>query len=150
MKIILLEDIRNLGKKYDIKNVSDGYARNFLFPNNLAKPATPSSLKKLEKLKEQMNQEEARLKKHLEEIARRINGIALEFFLKTDKSGTVFGSVSKKQILKAMRDTRLIDKEHVNIKLEQPIKKLGEHKVAVDLKKGVKAELKIVVRPEKA
>ena len=73
MQIILLQDIRGLGSKYDLKETKDGYARNFLFPNKLAEPATPGNLKKLEELKKRLNQEEEETKRRLEEIARKIN-----------------------------------------------------------------------------
>jgi len=148
MQIILLQDIRGLGRKNDTKDVADGYARNLLFPNGLAKPATASELKKLAELKEQMSKEDKELEKRLREIAKKINETALEFKVKTDKSGSVFGSIGKEQILSAMRDAKLIFKERVDIKLDHPIKEIGEHSVAVDLKKGALANLKILVKPE--
>ena len=148
MKVILSEDVRSLGKKHDVKDVSDGYARNFLFPNKLAEPATLGALKKLEVTKATMDKNEEELKKRLEEIVRKISETALEFTLKTGADGAVFGSVTKEQILKAMRDARFITKERISIELARPIKELGEHKVAVDLKNGIKTELKILVRPE--
>lgn len=148
MKIILLQDVRGVGIKHDVKDVADGYARNFLFPNKLAEPATPAALKKLEGLKAEMDKDEKELIKKLQEAARKINETALEFQLKTGEDGSVFGSITKEQILKAVRDAGFVTKERVDVELDQPIKKLGEHKVAVDLKKGIKAELKIIVRQE--
>lgn len=150
MKIILLQDVRSVGIKYDVKDVAAGYARNFLFPNKLAEPATPGAFKRLEAFRAEMNKNEAELVKKLQEIARKIRETALEFTLKTDKDGSVFGSITKEQILKAMRDAGFLTKERAEIELERPIKELGGHKVAVDLKKGIKAELKIVVRSEAA
>jgi large subunit ribosomal protein L9 len=148
MKVILLENVKNVGSKYDVKDVSGGYARNFLFPNKLAKPATPGSLKELEALKSRFNKEETELKKHLEESARKMKETALEFYLKTDEEGSVFGSITKEAILKGMRDTGLTTKERVEIVLDHPIKELGERKLLVRLKKGVESEIKIIVRPE--
>ncbi len=148
MKVILLQDVRGLGRKNDTKDVADGYARNLLFPNGLAKPATASELKKLTELKEQMSKEDRELEKRLLGIAKKINETTLEFKVKTDKSGSVFGSIGKEQILSAMRDAKLIFKERFDLNLEHPIKEIGEHKVAVDLKKGIKTELRVVVRPE--
>ncbi len=148
MQIILLQDVRGLGKRYDVKNVSDGYARNLLFPNKLAEPATPEELKRLEEMKAKLDQDDVELRSQLGEIARKIKETALEFNLKADKSGAIFGSVTKEQILSAMRDARLVGKERVDIELEHPIKKLGEHVVAVDLKKGIRTELRIVIKSE--
>lgn len=148
MKVILLADIGGMGKKYDVKDVSDGHARNLLLPKKLAKPATPQALKELGQLKAELEKENAELRKHLEELARQINESYLEFELKTDEKGSVFGSVTKGMILRAMREQNWLRKERVDILLEHPLKEFGEHKVAVDFKKGITAELKIIVRPQ--
>src|SRR5579872_4729452 len=107
MQIILLEDVRGVGLKHDIKEVRDGYARNFLFPNKLAERATPSSLKKLEEMKATHDAKEIELKKHLEEIARRITDMRIQFELKRGKDGSIFGSVNKEAVLKALREHKL-------------------------------------------
>ena len=148
MKVILIQDVRGVGKKNDVKEVSDGYARNFLFQNNLAKAATPVNIKQLENLKSKFDKEEVELKKHLEELARKMKDISLEFTLKTDEAGSVFGSVTKEMILKSLRENHIVSTERVDITLDHPLKIFGEHKIAVDLKKGVVAELKIKLRPQ--
>lgn len=148
MKIILLDDVRGLGKKFDVKEVNDGYARNFLFPNKLAENATASALKKIAALKEEHNKNEKELIVHLSEIAKKIDATKLEFFLKVDKSGAVFGSVNKESILKALREHELVLTERVDIDLKYPLKELGEYTVPLDLKKGVTASLRIVVAKE--
>jgi len=146
MKIILLDDVRSLGKKFDVKDVSDGYARNFLFPNKLAEPATDGTLKKIEAMRAEHEKKDREFRAELEAIALKLKGTKLEFFLKTDKTGAIFGSVNKESILKALREHRFITTERVDIDLKYPIKELGEYTVKVDLKKGVTAELKIVVQ----
>jgi large subunit ribosomal protein L9 len=148
MRVILLEDVKNLGKKYEIKEVSDGYARNYLFPNKLARPATPTFIAEIENLKRKNQEKEEALIKHLNELARKINESRIEFYLKTDKTGKIFGSVNKEMILKALREHKLITKERISVLLNGPIKQLGEYKVEIDLKKGIKAQLKIVILPE--
>jgi large subunit ribosomal protein L9 len=148
MKIILIEDLRGLGKKFDVKEVNDGYARNFLLPNKLAEQATPSALKKLASMKEEHDQKEKELITHLAELARKISETKIEFFLKTDKSGAVFGSVNKESILKALREHELVLTERVDIDLKYPLKELGEYSVPVDLKKGITANLRVVVAKE--
>jgi large subunit ribosomal protein L9 len=145
MKVILLEDVRNIGKRYNVKDVADGYARNFLFPNKLAEPATPVALKRLDAMKAAHEKDEKELIAHLQQIAQKLNETKLEFELKVDKTGAVFGSVNKESILKALREHDFITKERVDIDLDRPIKELGEHTVHVDLKKGVTTELKINV-----
>lgn len=148
MKIILIEDLRSLGKKFEVKEVSDGYARNFLFPNKLAEPATPGALKKLESLKAEHDKNENLVIAHLREVAKNIEKNKLEFLVKTDKSGAVFGSVNKESILKALRGHEFVGKERVEIDLKYPLKEIGEYTIPVDLKKGVTATLKVVIAKE--
>ena len=145
MKVILLKDVRAIGKKYDVKDVSDGYARNFLFPNALAEPATGGALKKVEERRAIMERENVESRKRAADIAERIAATTLEFELATGKDGSVFGSINKEGILKALRDYNLVRKERVEIALEHPIKALGDSVVAVDLKNGIVAYLKIRV-----
>jgi large subunit ribosomal protein L9 len=148
MKVIFLEEVRNVAKKFDVKDVSDGYARNFLFPNKLAEPATQSALKKLDVLKAEHDKNEADLLLRLNEIAKKINETKIEFAVKTDKSGAVFGSVNKESILKALREHELVRTERIDIDLKYPLKELGEYTVPLDLKKGVIATLKVVIAKE--
>lgn len=146
MKVILLEDVPRIGRKFEVKEVSAGYARNFLFPNKLAETATPGAMKKLEAAQAEHNREEQELLKRLREIAQKIEGTTLVFELKTDKAGSVFGSVNKEGVLRALRDHGLITKERVDVELKYPIKTPGDHAVPIDLKKGVTATLKISIR----
>lgn len=168
MKVILLEDVTGIGRRRDVKEVSDGYARNFLFPNALAKLATANNLKESEKEKVRFEKEDEALKKRLVEIARLMTERHLEFEMKTAehgppearlsprlrrvgagaKGGKAFGSVTKDRILKALRDTGWLGKERVEIKLDHPLKELGEHYVEVDLNKGITAKLKVVLLPQ--
>lgn len=148
MKIIILEDIKKLGKRFEVKEVSDGYARNFLFPNKLAELATPAALAKIEAMKAEHDKEDGEAKKRLKEIAADMEAAKLVFPLKTDAAGSAFGSINKETILKALRDRRIITKERIDIDLDRPIKEFGEYKIAIDLKKGVAAELKIKVVKE--
>lgn len=148
MKVILQEEVKGLGKKYDVKDVSDGYARHYLLPRKLAKPGTAMELKKLQETKARMEREDEELKKHLEELARRLGDRYIEFQLKVDDTGTVFGSVNKEMILKALREHDLVGRERVEVELDHPIKDIGDHAVAVGFKKGIQAKLKVVVRPQ--
>ncbi len=145
MKVIFLQDVRNVGRRNDVKDVSDGYARNFLFINKLAEPASPAALKKLETMKAAHDAEEAALLRKLDDEKRAIEAVALEFPLKADKSGAPFSSVNKETILTALREHKLITTERVAIDLKYPIKEFGEHVVTVDLKKGVSAKMRIKV-----
>jgi large subunit ribosomal protein L9 len=146
MKIILLEDVRNLGKKFDVKEVNDGYARNFLFPNKLAETATATSLKQVAEMKAKSEKKELEMIAHLREVAAKLKETKLEFELKADKSGTLFGSVNKESILKALREHHFVTTERVDIDLKHPIKEAGEYSVEVDFKKGVVVKLGIIVK----
>ncbi len=148
MKVIFLSDVRNVGKKYEVKDVSDGYARNFLFPNKLAEIATSEALKKIEAMRAAHEKEDHEMLAHLESLARKINETKLQFEVKVDRSGVVFGSINKESILKALREHKLIGAERIDIDLKYPIKELGEFPVAIDLKKGVAAKLGVIVVKE--
>lgn len=148
MKVILNEEVRGVGKKHEVKEVRDGYARNFLFPNKLAEPANPSSLKKLEALLADLDKNEADYIKKLEEVAAKIKSMSIEFELKKGKDGSIFGSVNKEAVLKALREHHLITKERVDITLDHPIKEPGKYVIPIDLKKGIAVDLKIIVKAE--
>ena len=148
MKVIFLQDVRGVGRRHDIKEVSDGYARNFLFPNKLAETATESSLKKLHEMKAAHDAAEAALMAQMEEKKRAIEGMTIQFALKADKSGAPFASVNKDTILTALRDHKFITTERVGVELKYPIKEFGDHVISIDLKKGVVARLKIRVVKE--
>ncbi len=148
MKVVLLADVKAIGKKFEVKEVSDGYARNFLFPNNLAKTATASALKEVSTMREKGEKEDADHMKQLHELARLLNDRHLEFPMKTDNKGSVFGSVTKDMILKGLRDAGLVRTERIDLKVDHPLKELGEHLLEVDLKKGIKAKLKVVLLPQ--
>ncbi len=150
MKVILLEDIKGLGKKFDIKNVSDGYARNFLIPKGLAKIATDKSVKELEAQKAEQEKKEKETKIELEKIAKNLENQEFEFTIKTGKKGEVFGSVSKDDIRTRIdaninADLRRYLKD-IKINLERPIKTLGERRVEIDLGKGVKINIKVIIK----
>ena len=149
MRVIFLQDVRGKGNRGEVKEVPDGYARNMLLPNKLAEPATGGAIKKLEELKARSEKENQELKKHVDELLRKINERALEFTLKSDKEGSAFGSVTKEKILAALRSAGLVTKERVEIDVERPIKAFGEHKIPLRLRGGIAGELKILVRPEK-
>jgi large subunit ribosomal protein L9 len=143
MKVIIIEDIRGFGKKYDVKEVKSGYARNFLFPRNLAKAATEIGLKELEKQKAEWGKKEEGIKEKLKEAARKLESEKIVFELKAGEKNEVFGSVTKDDILKK------ISIKDAEVKLAKPIKSLGEHEVEVDLSKGIKAKIKVLVNPAK-
>lgn len=140
MKVILLVDVRGVGRRYEVKEVHDGYARNFLIPQKLAVLADEKQLAAKKSHDEQEAGETERLQKLADKLAKEV----FEFKIKAGAKGEVFGSVSKKDIEGALRNTPSAGAEVV---LEHPIKATGEHEVEVSLGRGVKAKVKILIKP---
>jgi len=149
MKIILLKDVKGLGKKDDVKEVKDGYARNFLIPRGLARVAVKTALQELEIKKARLRQEETEEKKRLVKLAQTLAERYIEFTLKVNEAGIPFGAVNKDSILKGLRDTGLFGKERVEIKLEHPIKEIGEYRIPVRLPYGIETSATVKVQPQK-
>jgi len=149
MKIILLQDVQNIGKKGDAKTVADGYARNYLFPANLAVKATDQEIGKREMLKGKREKDEVETIKRLTKLASELSKKELNFYLKTDKkTKSVFGSVTKDDIAKALRGQAILTKDRVSVKIDHPIKELGRHQVTVQFHKDITVELTVVVKGE--
>lgn len=148
MKIILLEDVKSLGKKGEIVNVNDGYARNFILPKKLGVEATG---KNLNDLKLQKNNEKKIALENLEaakNLGEQIKAGKVELSIKVGEGGRTFGSVSSKEIAAAVKEQMGLDVDKKKIQLKEAIKSLGTHIVAVKLHPEVTAELKVVVREE--
>ena len=143
MKVILLSDVPKLGKKGDIKNVADGYARNFLIARGLAVVESSGSVKVLEKQNEEAAREDARRRKEAEQLKEVLKDRKLEFRVKAS-DGKVSGSVSGKQIEEAMKQQDItIDKR--KLKDFQPLNELGEYDVKIELYKDVIGTIKVVL-----
>jgi len=141
MKVIFLKDVRGIGRKGEAKEVSSGYARNFLFPNNLAQAATSGSLSQLQAAEEAKNKSEAELIIHLKELASKIKNQELVLLVKTDEQGRIFGSVSKELILSGLKDAGIITTEKIEVLLPKPLKEVGDYTIQLDFKKGVEGSL---------
>ena len=148
MKVILLQDVKSLGKKGEIVNVNDGYARNFILPKKLGAEATG---KNLNDLKLQKQNEEKMAQENLEaarKLAAHLAEGEVELSIKVGEGGRTFGSVSSKEIAAAVKDQMSLDVDKKKIQLKEAIKSLGTHIVSVKLHPEVTAELKVVVKEE--
>ena len=148
MKVILLQDVKSLGKKGEIVNVNDGYARNFILPKKLGVEATG---KNLNDLKLQKNNEKKVAQENLEaakELAAELSAGKVELSIKVGEGGRTFGSVSSKEIAAAVKEQMELDVDKKKIQLKVAIKSLGTHIVHVKLHPEVTAELKVVVKEE--
>lgn len=145
MRVVLLKDVPNLGKRGDIKDVSDGYGRNFLMRNKLADILTPSIEKLLKLEREKQDKVAILLKENAESLRGKIQKLNLVFEIKVGESGRAFGSVTPLKILSELKKQGInLGKEQISIK---PIKTLGNSKIKIKLHPDVEASLNISVKP---
>ncbi len=142
MRVIFLKDVKGQGKKGEIKNVADGYGKNFLIKNGYAVMATQTSLKILEEQnKEEQKQEEENIK-NCEQIKKQIENLKIKIPVKTGEQDRVFGSVSTKTIHEELLKNKInIDKKKIH--LDSPLSTLGFHNIEINLHKKVTAILKV-------
>lgn len=146
MKVILIEDVKSLGKKGQIVDVSDGYARNFVLAKKLGLEATPKNLNDL-KLKKQ-NEEKVAKEIYEEAVAfgERLSKMEVNVTIKTGEGGKIFGSVSTKEIAEAAKAQLDVELDKKKMQLPNPIKSLGVHMVPIKLHPKVTVEFKVNVR----
>lgn len=148
MKVILLDNIKGVGKKDEVINASDGYARNFLFPKKLAVEANAENMSKLNNKKEAANYKKDVEKQKAEELAKKLKGIMLKIRVKAGENGKIFGGVTAKEISENLKDQYSFDVDKKKIELKDTIKTLGEFNVPIKLFEGVIASLKVEVISE--
>lgn len=142
MKVIFLKDVKNQGKKGEIKEVADGYGKNFLIKNGYAVMATPTSMQRLKDENEENRLQEQLNKKQCEEIKKKLEKLKLKFKVKTGSSDRVFGSVSTKSIAEELKKQGFeVDKRKINA--TSSLASLGFHNVEIELHKEVIATIKV-------
>lgn len=149
MKVIFLQDVKGTGKKGQLKEVSDGYARNYLFPKGLAEAANPANLNKL---KEQQKREQRRKQAELEEaqaIAKKLADLSLTILTKkVGEGGRLFGSITSKQISQELKKQHQINIDKKKIQLPDPIRTVGATRITLKLHSQVTSELTVFVQME--
>lgn len=145
MKVILKQDIKGVGKKDQVINANDGYARNFLFPKNLAVPADKGNMTNLQSKKSSEEHRKELERQAAKEIAKKIEGILLKIPVKSGENGKVFGSVTTKEIADQLEKQYKIKVEKKKINLQEPIKNLGTFTIEIKLYDDVLAKLKVDV-----
>jgi len=143
MKVILLQNVKNVGKKDQTVEVSDGYAVNFLFPRRLAVQVTKKSVEVLENQQEEARENEAKAKAEAQELAKRLEGITLEFKVKTGKEGKIFGAISLKQVADELEKQHKIAVDKRKFVDKGPLDVLGYWDLRVELHKGVIGKVKV-------
>ncbi len=147
MKVLLLEDVYNLGRAGDIKKVADGYGRNFLLPQNLAVLATPGALKQADHIREQANTRRTALNQELGGIAEQLAEVELTFPAKASETGKLYGSITTQMIADRIKEDLGFDIDRRQLDT-QPIRSLGEHMVYARLTVDLIPEFKVLVYRE--
>jgi large subunit ribosomal protein L9 len=148
MKVILLDDVAKVGRRGEVRDVSDGYARNFLIPKKLALSATAGNLKNLDHIKRQQDAKASRIKGDADSLRARIESLVYEDRRQASDEGKLFGSVTTQDIAEYLEKQGL-KIERRRLVLDEPIKTLGEHTVGIRLHADVTAQLRVnVVRAE--
>ena len=148
MKVILLDDVAKVGRRGEVRDVSDGYARNFLIPKKLALTATAGNLKGLDHIKKQQEAKAGRIKTDAETVRDRIEALVYEERRQASEEGKLFGSVTAQDVVEFLERSQ-ISVERRRVHLEEPIKALGESTVTVRIHPEVTAQLRVnVVRDE--
>ena len=145
MKVILLDNIKGVGKKDEIINASDGYARNYLLPKKLAVEANAENMSKLNNKKDAAIYKKDVEKQKAEELAQKLKGILLKIKVKAGENGKIFGGVTAKEISDNLKSQYNFDVDKKKIDLKETIKTLGSFEVSIKLFEGVTASLKVEV-----
>lgn len=149
MKVIFLDDVSTKGKKGEIRDVADGYARNYLIPKRLAIPATQGAVKQVQSQMASQEKVMDRKKYDLKALAEKIEGKEIHFAAKVGEKGKVHGSITASDIAQKLSEIAGEPVDKKKIELSESIKNLGEHKVMVKFYKEIGAEIKVIVEEEK-
>ncbi|GAA0745596.1 50S ribosomal protein L9 [Clostridium oceanicum] len=147
MKVILLKDVKSLGKKGELVNTSDGYARNYLFPRKLAEEATNNNLHILNNKKEAERRKKLKELEEAQKVANSLKGKEVNFKVKTGENGRLFGSITSKDIAQKIKDQYKvkIDKKKI---VSEAIRQLGSYDVELKIYPEVSTKVKVVVSGE--
>jgi len=147
MKVILVKDLKSLGKEGEIKEVKDGYALNYLIPKGYALKATEANIKMINEKKKMILEREKKLKEEAMKLKEQIESITINIPVKVGEGDKLYGSVTSQEIAENLKKNNInIDKK--DIEIAEPIKKLGRYEVTVNLSYGIKALLKVWVVKE--
>lgn len=143
-----MKNVENLGDVGDIKDVADGYARNFLIPGGYVKIATKNAIKQVEELKVKKGEQAKESLKTVEEVARKLEGVSVTIKSKTDESGKLYAAVKAEEISKAL-DAKGFSVDKSKVIIKEPIKAIGDYETLVNLEHGLEVRIGVVVENEK-
>lgn len=147
-KLLLIEDVEDLGRSGDIVNVKPGFWRNFLSPNKLAVIADKNALRRQDRLKEERQKKAIEDKKDAEVTAEKLAGLSVSIIVKVDHDGHMYGSVSALDIANLIQEQKGIQLEKRSIQLKHPIKETGDHTITLKLKEGITATINLKISSE--
>ena len=148
MKVILLQDVRGQGKKGELVTVSDGYARNFLFPRKLAQEATADNVNTMRMNDKAKREKEQKAREEAAELSVKLRELTLTVWAKGDGAGRLFGSVTSQEIADALKEQEKIELDKRKIVIDEPIKTVGLYTVKVKLGFEINAPLKVEVKEQ--
>jgi large subunit ribosomal protein L9 len=148
MKVLLIQDVDNLGYAGDVKNVANGYGRNFLIPHRMAVLATPGALKQAETIRKAAEKHRAQQMEDAQAMANQLANLELVFERRAGETGKLYGSVTSTDIVEAIQARTEIDVDKRKVALPEPIRMLGQQEVSIKLMIDVTATLKVTVLPE--
>ncbi|MEK7452105.1 MAG: 50S ribosomal protein L9 [Patescibacteria group bacterium] len=144
MKVILLQEVKTLGKEGDVVEVSDGHARNFLFPQNIAIPGTAEAIQKLKEKEQIAKKQSTKAIVSTGKIAERLDGYELTIEEKVNDDGILYASVTRKMIVKALKKAGFTVEEEM-VQLKEPIKSPGQKNIIIELPFNFEAEIRLSV-----
>ena len=147
MKVVLLKDVKNVGKRDDILTVSDGYARNFLFPQKLAAEATPGALKEIQRKRAAQDAREAELLAEAKQKAEALKGKVIVLEVKCGEKGRLYGSVTSAEVAEALEKQHGVKVDKRKIDIGDPIRETGVREISVWLYSGITTKMKLDVQP---
>jgi len=148
MKVVLLKDVQGLGKEGQVKEVADGYARNFLLRQGLAVAATPGVLKELEAKQAAEKKRQAKIDEEMQGLSKKISSSSVVVRSKVGEGGKLYGSITAADVAEALEKQlgQVVDKRKIEI--EEPIRHVGEYKIPIKLSKNVSATVNLIVQSE--
>ena len=150
MRVVFLDDVDGVARAGEIKNVADGYARNFLLPRKLAAAATTASMQQAEKRAKQLAVEQEKLDAAAQKIAGNVSSTPIVIMVKAGDEGRLFGSVTASDIAEAVNERAGTQLGHRQVTLSRPIREVGSYEIEVSLTRNVKAQVAIEIKNENA
>lgn len=148
MKVIFLHNVPGVAERDDVREVAEGYARNFLFPRNLAERADAARLKNLEERKVRHEREREAELKEAQALAQKMEGAEIHIQAKASEEGTLFGSVSPAMISSELAKRGYAEIKKSSVILPEPTKRIGEYEAKIALEHGIEANIRVIIEPE--